>query len=171
MSDDLTSAKLRSAYRAHYPIKLTRLNQIIFSVEILSFKLKEKINDKKVTRRFDDSMSSLSNAKKISMNWWYIYKKRKCQEYVKFRACLQGGGGPRMGEVTFGGSPHLSCKRDQIKMRDYMDRRVTPPKRVTPPTWGPPPPCKQAVNWGVKMEQNFKQLNKKFRPDGIRLSV
>ena len=23
-----------------------------------------------------------------------------------------------------------------------MDRRVTPPKRVT---WGPPPPCKQAL--------------------------
>ena len=43
------------------------------------------------------------------------------------------------------GWPHLSCKRDQIKMRDYMDRRVTPPKRVTSPTWGPPPPCKQAL--------------------------
>ena len=40
------------------------------------------------------------------------------------RACLQGGGGPRIGEVTYGGSPHLSCKTDQIKMRDYMDRRV-----------------------------------------------
>ena len=25
------------------------------------------------------------------------------------------------------GSPHISCKRDQIKMRDYMDRRVTSP--------------------------------------------
>ena len=35
-----------------------------------------------------------------------------------------------MGEVTCGGSPHLSCKRDQIEMSDYMDRRVTPP------TWG-----------------------------------
>ena len=45
-----------------------------------------------------------------------------------------------------GGSPHLSCKRDQIKMRDYMDRRVTPPKRVTSPTWSPPPPCKQALS-------------------------
>ena len=45
-----------------------------------------------------------------------------------------------------GGSPYLSSKRDQIKMRDYMDRRVTPPKRVTSPTWGPPPPCKQALN-------------------------
>ena len=27
-----------------------------------------------------------------------------------------------------------------------MDRRVTKPKRVTSPTWGPPPPCKQALN-------------------------
>ena len=44
------------------------------------------------------------------------------------------------------GSPHLSCKRGHIEMRDYMDRRVTPPKRVTPPTWGAPPSCKQALN-------------------------
>ena len=46
-----------------------------------------------------------------------------------------GGKGPQIGEVTCGGSQLLSCKRDQIKMRDYMDRRVTPPKRVTSPTW------------------------------------
>ena len=59
------------------------------------------------------------------------------------RACLHGGGGPQIGEVTCGGSPHLSCKRHQIKMTDYMDRRVTSPKRVTSPTWGPPTPCKQ----------------------------
>ena len=58
----------------------------------------------------------------------------------------RGGGGPQTGEVTCGGSPHLSCKRDQIKMRNYMDRRVTPPKRVSSPTWGPPPPCKQALS-------------------------
>jgi len=74
------------------------------------------------------------------------------------RACLHGGGGPQEGEVTrLGGvtllsvqsliwSPHLSCKRDQIKIRDYMDGRVTPPKPVTSPTWGPPPPCKQALH-------------------------
>ena len=55
------------------------------------------------------------------------------------RACLRGGVGPQIGEVTCGGSPHLLCKRDQIKMRDYMDRRVTSP------TWGPPPPCEQAL--------------------------
>ena len=45
------------------------------------------------------------------------------------RACLHEGGGLQVGEVTCGGSRHLSCKRDQIKMRDYMDRRVIPLKR------------------------------------------
>ena len=38
------------------------------------------------------------------------------------------------------GSLHLSCKRDHIKMRDYMGRRVTSP------TWGVPPSCKQDLN-------------------------
>ena len=57
---------------------------------------------------------------------------------VSLRACLHEGGGPQLGEVTFGGSLQLSRKHDQIKMRDYMDTRVTPPKRVTSPTWGPP---------------------------------
>ena len=44
-----------------------------------------------------------------------------------------GGGGPQIGEVICGGPPHLqvSCKRDQIKMRDYMDKRVIPPKLAT----------------------------------------
>ena len=61
------------------------------------------------------------------------------------KACLHGDGGPQIGEVTGDGSPYLTCKRDQIKVRDYMKRRVTPPKRVTSPTWGPPPSCKQAL--------------------------
>ena len=61
------------------------------------------------------------------------------------RACLHGGVWPQIGEVTCVESPHLSCKRDQVIMRDYIDRRVTPPKRVTSPTWDPPPPCKQAL--------------------------
>ena len=63
-------------------------------------------------------------------------------------ACLHGGGGPQIGEVTYGSSPHLSCKHDQIKMRDYMDRQVSPPKQVTSSTWGPPPPRKQALREG-----------------------
>ena len=58
---------------------------------------------------------------------------------------LHLGGGPQIGEVTYGGSPYLTCERDQIKIGDYINRRVTPHKRVTSPTWGPPPPCKQAV--------------------------
>ena len=64
---------------------------------------------------------------------------------ASLRACLHEDGGPQVGEVTCGGLPHLTCKCDYIKMRDYMDRRVTPPKWVTSPTWGPPPPYKQAL--------------------------
>ena len=49
---------------------------------------------------------------------------------------ISGGGGPQVSEVTCLGrvirlslqpliwSPHLSCKLDQIKMREYMDRGV-----------------------------------------------
>ena len=72
-------------------------------------------------------------------------KNRKFQEPWSVKACLHEGGVPQVSEVTCGGLPHLTCKRDHIKMRDYMDRRVTPPKRVTSPTWGPPPLCKQAL--------------------------
>ena len=63
-------------------------------------------------------------------------------------------------ETRLGGLPHLSCKHDQIKMRDYMERRVTPPRRVTSPTWGPPPPCKQAL----KDEQVITFLLSVFMP-------
>ena len=45
--------------------------------------------------------------------------------FEEIRACLHGGGGPRIGEVRYGGSPHLSCKRDQSKMREHMGRQVT----------------------------------------------
>ena len=41
--------------------------------------------------------------------------------------------------TRLGRSPHLSCKRDQDKIRNYIDRRVISP------TWGPPLPCKQAL--------------------------
>ena len=44
-------------------------------------------------------------------------------------------GEPRLGEITWEGPPHLSCKRDQIKMRDYMDRRVTLPKTELVSLW------------------------------------
>ena len=69
---------------------------------------------------------------------------------IKPSASCNGAWGPQAGEVTCLSwvtrlsiysliqSPHLSYKRDQVKMRDYMDRRVTST------TWGPPPLCKQA---------------------------
>ena len=57
------------------------------------------------------------------------------------------------------GSPHLSCKRDQIKMRDYRERRATPPKWVTMPTWGLSPPCKQALKVSPAPFLQFQQLN------------
>ena len=57
--------------------------------------------------------------------------------------------------TRLGGLPHLSCKHDQIKMRDYMARRVTPLRRVTPPTWGPPPPCKQALKLFLLYHNHF----------------
>ena len=75
-------------------------------------------------------------------------------KFKSLRACLYGGEGLQIGEVTCGGSTYLSCKRDQIKMRDYTDRRVTPPKRVTSPTWGPPSPCKQALNLCNKLRDS-----------------
>ena len=74
-----------------------------------------------------------------------LFNVTHCLLTMPVRACLHEGGGPQVGEVTCGGLPHLSCKRDHIKMRDFMDRRVTPSKRVTSPIWGTPPPSKQAL--------------------------
>ena len=34
-----------------------------------------------------------------------------------------GGGGPLSSEVTYSESFHLSCTRDQIKLRHYMQAR------------------------------------------------
>ena len=71
---------------------------------------------------------------------WNLHKVELFSTFIsQLRACLHEGGGPQVDEVTCGGLPHLTCKRDHIKMRDYMDRRATPPKRVTSPIWGTPP--------------------------------
>ena len=75
-----------------------------------------------------------------------VFYRSGCFQLVfSIRACLHGGGGPQVSEVTRGGSPRLTCKRDHIKMRDNIDRGVTQPKRVTSPTWAPQTPCKQAL--------------------------
>ena len=80
---------------------------------------------------------------------------------------IYGGGGPQAGEVSCGGSSRLTCKRDHIKMRDYMDRRVTPP------TWGPPAPCKQALNEQISGKRTFWQTAEAFSVEvlGVTLSL
>ena len=81
--------------------------------------------------------------------------KKQNRQNTYFRACLHEGGGPQVGEVTWGGLPHLTCKRDHIKLRVYMDRWVTPPKRAALPIWGTPPSCKQALrDYIVNLTQN-----------------
>ena len=55
----------------------------------------------------------------------------------------------RLGEV-----PHLSCESSQEKKRDCMERLVTPPRWGTSPTWGPPPPCEQALSRFVSFVLN-----------------
>ena len=62
--------------------------------------------------------------------------------------------------TRLGGSPHLSCKRHQNKIRYFMDRRVTPPRRVTSPTRGPPLSCKQALS----TEFSWKILKCELQP-------
>ena len=68
---------------------------------------------------------------------------------VQLLGSLHRGGEPQIGEVTCGVSPYLWCKRNEIKMRDYMDRGVIPHKRVTSLTRCPPPPCKQTLRCGL----------------------
>ena len=76
-------------------------------------------------KKMPQSTRIIDFLKDLNSNWHLI-----C---LKVRACLHEGGGPQVGEVTCGGLPHLSCKSDHIKMRDYMDKRVTPSKRVISP--------------------------------------
>ena len=66
------------------------------------------------------------------------------------RACLHEGGGPQIGEVTCGGSPHLSCKHDEIKMRDNMDKCVTHQSGL-PQLPGVSTSCKQAIRIDIRL--------------------
>ena len=59
-----------------------------------------------------------------------------------------------------------------------MNRRVTPPKRVHSPTWGPPPPCKQALTevqrncWcGVSVQWIVRGLSMFFKRSQSMLLV
>ena len=43
-----------------------------------------------------------------------------------------------------------------------MDGRVTPPWRVTSPTWGPPPPCKQALKFSEYKAETSQEFEIKI---------
>ena len=68
------------------------------------------------------------------------------REYAKkFRACLHGGGGPQVGEVTrLGEVTCLSIKSLILTWSRLHDRWGDPP-HVTSHIGSPPPPCKQAL--------------------------
>ena len=69
-------------------------------------------------------------------------------------------------------SPHLSCKRDQVKTGDYMDRRVTPTKQVSSPTWGRPPPCKQALSFAILGNTVFRGvLYSRFQETNLKKGI
>ena len=57
------------------------------------------------------------------------FKSILCRRYYLGPVYMELGG-PQLGEVTCGRSPHLLCKRDQMKMRDYMDRQVIYPTKA-----------------------------------------
>ena len=73
-------------------------------------KLREKLSQHPITRvdRFLTSVGFKHSTKRR----WFIETDSKTQSTL--RACLGGARGPQIGEVTCGGTPHLSCKRDQI---------------------------------------------------------
>ena len=65
------------------------------------------------------------------------------------------------------GSLHLLCKRDQDKVRNYMDRRVTSP------TWGPPGdnlPCKR-LKVGYRPSQGRFYEKKALKPSNYVLKL
>ena len=92
-----------------------------------------------------------SNCEFLNKKHFDSFGKKVLKDNSKTFLESHGGGGPQTCEVTCGGSPHLSCKRDQIKMRDYMDRQVTSP------TWGPPPLFKRGPKSGPNLPGAFLQ--------------
>ena len=52
-----------------------------------------------------------------------------------------------------------------------MDRRFTQPKRVTSPTWGPPPPCKQALEYAILERQCFAGFYRGFQDANMKQGI
>ena len=143
-----------------YTHLLLLLQPSVLWLSIVSFNNDAKLPPKSILREFDVSrighrLGGLPHLERLHGKIW---------------PRLRGSPGLADRATRLGGSPYLSCKRDQIKMRDYMNRRVTAPKRVPSPTWGPPPPCKQALTemrrncWcGVSVEWIVRGLSMFFK--------
>ena len=71
----------------------------------------------------------------------------------RLRACLHGGGGPQVGAGNMWWVTPLTCKRDEIKMRDHMDRRVNPPRQV--PRLHVKTPLSTSCKEGMKLCGNY----------------
>ena len=100
-------------------------------------------------------LGNVQSSKTYKFRFWaFCYERDPGQAGYPTLTRLRGKLSPRLTGLPYladratrlGGSPHPSCKRDENKIRNYIDRRVTPPWRVSSPTWGLPPPCKQALN-------------------------
>ena len=78
---------------------------------------------KRVSSRYSHTDSNSATVAKTSLkNRIRVVKCRRVLDLSRswiLRDCLHGDGGRQIGEVTCCRSPHLSCKRDQIKGRDY----------------------------------------------------
>ena len=64
---------------------------------------------------------------------------------VGLRACLHGGGGPQVGEVTRLGERLYGQAGYPISIGSRLHDRWGYPPNVISPTWGPPPPCEKAL--------------------------
>ena len=95
-------------------------------------------------------MISARKAKHLDITTMFTYSHAntplgQSERAYYLRACLHGGGGPQVGEVTcLGGVTRLSIQ-SLILMLSRLHVRWGNPPHVTSPTWGPPPPCKQAL--------------------------
>ena len=89
-------------------------------------------------------LRNATQRKRLSIVLW---KYNKPTFLCALRACLHGGGGPQVGEVTcLDGVTRLSIK-SLILMWSRLHVRWGDPPHVTSRTWGPPPSCKQALKF------------------------
>ena len=137
---------LRRSITLHWLTFQTPLSQVTYVVTGRRDHWREQLSSRRTTLSAQLLIKQLKFGYEFSGNISVTLKDFDCQlriwreifrtsgdgcRIVTPRACLHGAGGPQIGEVTCGGSPHLTCKRDHFKMRDYMDRGVTSPKQVT----------------------------------------